>query len=80
MSFIINHIKKNVKTKQGRRQLILEGVVLMIGIMVLLIVSPKTVNVPTYIVLLNIGYIFYTIHYIVKSKTNKSLDNTGDKK
>ena len=79
MSSIINYIKKNSKTKRGRRLLILEGVMLAIGIAVILAVLPKNVTIPTYLALLIIGYVLWSIYHIVRYTTNKYLNNKESK-
>ena len=71
MSWIINHIKNNLKTKKGRKILILEVVSIVIGIAVLLIVIPKSVTIPTYIALLIIVYIASSMYMIMKNVEKK---------
>ena len=71
MSAILNHIKNNLKTKKGRKILILEVVMLAIGIAVLLTVLPKSVTIPTYIVLLFIVYIISSLYMILKNVAKK---------
>ena len=71
LSRIINHIKNNLKTKKGRKILILEVVSLAIGVAVLLVVLPKSVIIPTYIVLLFIVYIMTSMYMIVMNTTKK---------
>jgi len=68
---IITYIKIKLKTKEGRRLLILEGIFLMIGIVGLLSVAPKYVMVPTYILLLTILYILWSMYEIIR-KTKRS--------
>ena len=79
MSFIMNHIKNNLKTKNGRKLLIIEVLIVILGITVLLIMMPKTITIPSYVALLTIVYIFVSMYMIVKNVTDKSLNSKESK-
>jgi phosphatidylserine synthase len=71
----MEYIKKNLKTKSGRKLLFIEGIVIAIGIAVLFMVLPTTITVPTYLVLLIILYVFVSGYMLIKKTTDKSLNN-----
>jgi nicotinamide riboside transporter PnuC len=79
MTSIINYIKTKLKTKEGRRLLFIEGIVLMIAITGILIVTPKEITISGHVGLLTIVYIIASLYMIVRKYTNKDSDNKESK-
>lgn len=76
---IVNYIKKNSKTKEGRRLLIIEGVMLAIGIAVLIIVTPKEITISGHVGLLILAYMLWSVYYFVIKTTHKRLSSNESK-
>lgn len=72
---IIEYVKRNMKTKKGRKTLFIEGISLIIGIAVVFTLVPKEITISGHIGLLILVYIMVSLYYIIKNAKGKKEDS-----